>query len=253
MYDIFLFDLDGTLTNSKKGITKSVQYALKHFGIYEEDLEKLTCFIGPPLVDEFEEYCGFSREKALEITDKFRERYDTVGLWENELYPGIADMLAALREAGKRLAVATCKPEVTARRILEKFQVLDYFETVSGSDIEQNRTTKSQVIEEALIRLGCTRRKEQNPDLAEPSGGGWETDRILMIGDRKHDAEGAAVFQMDCAGVRFGFAREGELERAGTVFIADTVEELKERLLNPEKAEKEKSDVDHRENVGDEF
>ena len=232
MYDIFLFDLDGTLTNSKEGITKSVQYALKHFGIYEEDLEKLTCFIGPPLTDEFEEYCGFSREKALEITAKFRERYNTLGLWENELFPGISDMLAALKAAGKRLAVATCKPEVIAKRILDKFQVLDYFETVSGSDMEQNRTTKSQVIEEALIRLGCSQRKPQGLNPAETAQEIWETERILMIGDRKHDVEGAAVFHMDCAGVKFGFAEEGELEQAGVVFMVDTVEELKEKLLN---------------------
>lgn len=232
MYDIFLFDLDGTLTNSKEGITKSVQYALKHFGIYEEDLEKLTCFIGPPLTDEFEEYCGFSREKALEITVKFRERYNTIGLWENELFPGIADMLETLKAAGKRLAVATCKPEVIAKQILDKFQVLDYFETVSGSDMDQNRTTKSQVIEEALIRMGCARRKDQGLNPAETAQALWETERILMVGDRKHDIEGAAVFHMDCAGVKFGFAEEGELEQAGAVFIADTVEELKEKLLN---------------------
>ena len=232
MYDIYLFDLDGTLTNSKEGITKSAQYALKHFGIYEEDLEKLTCFIGPPLTDQFEVYCGFSKEKALEITAKFRERYNTIGLWENELFPGIADMLAELKAAGKRLAVATCKPEVTARRILDKFQVLDYFETVSGSDMEQDRTTKSQVIEEALIRLGCTRRKTQGSDSAETARELWETERILMVGDRKHDIEGAAFFHMDCAGVKFGFAEEGELEQAGAVFIVDTVEELKEKLLS---------------------
>ncbi len=232
MYDILLFDLDGTLTNSKEGITKSVQYALKHFGIYEEDLNKLTCFIGPPLTAQFEAYCGVSREKALEITEKFRERYNTVGLWENELFPGIADMLKELKRAGKRLAVATSKPEETAIRILEKFQVLEYFETVSGSEMDKGRTTKSEVIEEALIRLGCIRAKK--PD----SGSGsvkyherWNTERILMIGDRMHDVEGAAVFQMDCAGVGFGFAEEGELERAGAIFVADTVEELKEKLL----------------------
>lgn len=139
MYDILLFDLDGTLTNSKEGITKSAQFALKHFGIYEEDLDRLTCFIGPPLTDQFEVYCGISREKALEITAKFRERYNTVGLRENELFPGIADMLDALKKAGKRLAVATSKPEETAVRILDKFRVLDFFETVSGSEMDMGR------------------------------------------------------------------------------------------------------------------
>lgn len=235
MYDILLFDLDGTLTNSKEGITKSVQYALKHFGFPEEDLDKLTCFIGPPLTDQFEAYCGVSREKALEITAKFRERYNTIGLWENELFPGIADMLAVLKKAGKRLAVATSKPEDTAKRILGKFQVLEYFETVSGSEMDKGRTTKSEVIEEALIRMGCSRKDGKRPDGLEPAEKFppefWDTERILMIGDRKHDVEGAAAFHMDCAGVGFGFAEEGELEQAGAVFVADTVEELKERLL----------------------
>lgn len=235
MYDILLFDLDGTLTNSREGITKSAQYALKHFGIYEEDLDKLTCFIGPPLTDQFEAYCSVSREKALEMTAKFRERYTTVGLWENELFPGIPDMLDALKEAGKRLAVATSKPEEIAVRILEKFQILDFFETVSGSEMDMGRTTKSEVIEEALIRMGCGRKKEKKPDagsaIVEQCQGLWNTERILMIGDRKHDIEGAAVFQMDCAGVKFGFAEAGELEQAGAVFVAETVEDLKERLL----------------------
>lgn len=235
MYDILLFDLDGTLTNSKEGITKSVQYALRHFGYEAEDLDKLTCFIGPPLTDQFQAYCGISREKALEITEKFRERYNTIGLWENELFPGIADMLEALKRAGKRMAVATSKPETTAKRILDKFQVLKYFETVSGSEMDQGRTTKSEVIEEALIRMGCMVKDGTTSDrLAAPERLQMkmgDTKGILMIGDRKHDVEGADVFQIDCAGVRFGFAEEGELERAGAVFVADTVADLKERLL----------------------
>lgn len=231
MYDILLFDLDGTLTNSKEGITKSVQFALKHYGIYVDDLEQLTCFIGPPLVDEFQKYCGFSREKALEVREKFRERYDTIGLWENELYPGTADMLESLKNAGKRLAVATSKPETTAKRILEKFRVLDYFETVSGSNMEQGRSTKSQVIEEALIRMNC----EWDEDPTEKGTGNakrrWNTEHILMIGDRKHDVEGAAAFHMDCVGVKYGFAPEGELEQAGVLFVVESAEELKNRLL----------------------
>lgn len=246
MYDILLFDLDGTLTNSKEGITKSVQFALKHYGIYVDDLEQLTCFIGPPLVDEFQEYCGFSREKALEVREKFRERYDTIGLWENELYPGTTDMLEALKNAGKRLAVATSKPETTAKRILEKFGVLDYFETVSGSDMEQGRSTKSQVIEEALIRMNCEQEEVPEAEMeakaeteAEVEIGTevktgqkrWKTNNILMIGDRKHDVEGAAAFHMDCVGVKYGFAPEGELEQAGALFVVESAEELKNKLL----------------------
>lgn len=216
MYQILLFDLDGTLTNPKEGITKSARYALDFYGIHVEDLDKLTCFIGPPLQESFQEFYGFSKEKAWEATLKFRERYGTVGLWENEIFPGIADMLKRLKEAGKRLAVATSKPEILAEKVLDRFQILEYFEVVAGSELEGNRITKSEVIEEALRRLG--RRPEDCRD-------------ILMVGDRKHDVEGATAFGMDCLGVSFGFAEEGELEAAGAIDTADTVEELEEKLL----------------------
>ncbi len=216
MYRILLFDLDGTLTNPKEGITKSAQYALDYYGIHVEDLDKLTCFIGPPLQESFQEFYGFSKEKAWEATLKFRERYGTVGLWENEIFPGMAGMLKKLKEAGKRLAVATSKPEPLAEKILDKFQISEYFEVVSGSELEGGRITKSEVIEEALRRLG------RKPD---------DCRDILMVGDRKHDVEGAAVFGMDCMGVSFGFAEEGELEEAGAIDTADTVEELTEKLL----------------------
>ncbi len=216
MYQILLFDLDGTLTNPKEGITKSAQYALDYYGIHVEDLDKLTCFIGPPLQESFQEFYGFSKEKAWEATLKFRERYGTVGLWENEIFPGMAGMLKRLKEAGKRLAVATSKPEPLAEKILDKFQILEYFEVVSGGELEGGRITKSEVIAEALRRLG--RKPEDCRD-------------ILMVGDRKHDVEGAAVFGMDCLGVSFGFAEEGELEAAGAIDTADTVEELTEKLL----------------------
>ncbi len=217
MYQILLFDLDGTLTNPKEGITKSAQYALDYYGIHVGDLDKLTCFIGPPLQESFQEFYGFSKEKAWEATLKFRERYGTVGLWENEIFPGMAGMLKRLKEAGKRLAVATSKPEPLAEKILDKFQILEYFEVVSGSELEGGRITKSEVIGEALRRLG------RKPD---------DCRDILMVGDRKHDVEGAAVFGMDCLGVSFGFAEEGELEAAGAIDTADTVEELTEKLLH---------------------
>jgi phosphoglycolate phosphatase len=112
MFDYILFDLDGTLTNSKEGITKSVQYALKAFGINEPDLDKLEPFIGPPLMDSFKDFYGFNDEAAKKAVEKYRERFTDIGIFENEVYPGIKEMLAELKNKGKKLAVASSKSEL---------------------------------------------------------------------------------------------------------------------------------------------
>lgn len=216
MYQYMLFDLDGTLTNPKEGITKSVQYSLKHFGIEEENLDNLVCFIGPPLLDSFNEYYGFSLEKSAEAVIKMRERYMTVGKFENEIFEGIPELLRDLKEKGKILAVSTSKPTKTSLEILEHFDILKYFDVVVGANLDGTRTRKWEVIDETLKQLKI-----------EPSDYG----KVLMVGDRKHDVEGAAKFGIDCGGVYYGFAPEGELEEAGAVFVVDTVEELRDKLL----------------------
>lgn len=216
MYKYILFDLDGTLTNPKEGITKSVRYALKHYGIDEPDLDNLVKFIGPPLQDSFQEYYGFSPETAMEAVFKMRERYRTKGKFENEIFEGIPGLLKALKEQGKILAVATSKPERFAVEILEHFRILEYFDVVAGANMDGSRTRKCEVIEEALSRLNIN--KEEYPE-------------VLMIGDRLHDVEGAAYFGIDCGGVYYGFAEPGELENAGAVFTVNTVEELQNKLL----------------------
>lgn len=123
MYNTILFDLDGTLTDPKEGITKCVQYALSHFGVEEADLEQLTKFIGPPLQYSFMTYYGFDEEKAQKAIEKYRERFSTVGIFENGVYEGIKDMLNELKKIGKVLAVATSKPQVYAEKILEKYDL----------------------------------------------------------------------------------------------------------------------------------
>ncbi len=208
-YSCVLFDLDGTLTDPKEGITRCVQYALRSFGI-EEDCENLVCFIGPPLAEMFAETYGIDGYAAV---DKYRERYTDVGIFENSVYDGIADMLFYLKNVGVRVALATSKPEVFARRILEKYELMEYFDEVCGSELDGHRTDKSEVVAEALRRLG-------NPD---ESG-------VIMVGDRSHDVIGAAKCGVKCIGVSFGYAAEGELETAGAVAIADSVEELKQML-----------------------
>ena len=215
MISHLLFDLDGTLTNPKEGITKCVQYALHAFGIEEPDLEKLVPFIGPPLRQSFMEFYGFSEEDALKAVDSYRERFSTIGLFENFPYPGIAAMLQKLQNQGKILAVASSKPTVFVHQILEKFALAQYFTVIEGSNMDGSRVDKKEVIAEVLQQLG-------NPP----------ADQLLMIGDRKFDVIGAREMGFACVGVRFGFAAPGELEDSGAIYVAETVQELQEYLLS---------------------
>ena len=150
MYKYILFDLDGTLTNPKEGITKCVQYALKYFNINEPNLDNLTKFIGPPLHESFERFYNFSKEDAKLAVEKYRERFSTIGLFENGVYDGIKELLEALKREGKILAVATSKPEVFSLRILEKYELKDYFDIICGSELDGRRTIKAEVIEEVF-------------------------------------------------------------------------------------------------------
>ena len=209
-YTHLLFDLDGTLTDPKEGITKCVQYALRHFGIEEPDLDKLTIFIGPPLIPSFMEFYGLSGEQAEEALMVYRERFSTIGLFENRVLEGIPQMLAALKEQGKYLGVASSKPEEYVLRILERFDLLQYFDEVTGASMDEKRSEKKDVIEEALMRMGR---------LDDRKG-------ILMIGDRKHDAEGARLSGLDCLCVYTGFAPEGELEEAGADYICHSIDQM---------------------------
>lgn len=218
MKDILLFDLDGTLTDPKEGITKSVQYALAHFGIEVKDLNELLCFIGPPLIESFQMFYGFSEEKALEATVKYRERYKDIGIFENGIYDGILELLDACKKAGKKLCLATSKPEIFAVRILERYGMAEYFDEAVGSTIDGSINTKDEVIREAFRRLGIN----SDEDKA----------RVIMIGDRKHDIIGAKKCGLSSIGVRFGYAEEGELEEAGADYIVATVDELCKMCLS---------------------
>ncbi len=211
MYDTLLFDLDGTLTDPKEGITKCVQYALKSFQIDEENRDRLVCFIGPPLHESFRVYYGFDKDQANRAVQKYRERFETIGLYENRVFDGIKEMLQQLEASGKCLAVATSKPEIFAKKILEKYELLTYFKEVVGSEMDGTRTEKSEVIQEVFKRLGLSEEQKQ---------------RVLMIGDRKHDILGAKKCGIHSMGVQFGYAEPNELVVAGADYIVNTVEEL---------------------------
>lgn len=217
MYQYLFFDLDGTLTNPKEGITKCVQYALHHFGIEEPDLDKLVPFIGPPLIPSFMGFYGMTEEQAKVATEKYRERFRDIGIFENEVFEGVPQMLEKLQNMGKKLVIASSKPEDFVVRILEKFGIRSYFCEVVGATMDEKRTAKADVIQEAFARLNITDEKKA---------------QVLMIGDRMHDVEGAAACGIDCLGVYIGFAAPGELEEAGAAYIAQTVEEMSEFLQN---------------------
>lgn len=206
MLQYVLFDLDGTLTDSAEGITKSVDYALRQVaGIETDDLSTLTPYIGPPLVDGFMENHGLDHETAVRCRDAYRARYEKIGLFENRVYDGVPAMLDTLRDAGLTLAVATSKPEMFSRRILSHFGLDDRFVEITGATMDGSIGTKSEVIREALRRLG------------HPAA-----DTVLMVGDRRHDMLGAHENGLRALGVLFGFGSADELRAAGAALLAAT-------------------------------
>ena len=217
MKQYLLFDLDGTLTDPKVGITTCVQYALKSFGIEEPDLDKLEPFIGPPLTDSFMNYYGFSREQAEAAVEKYRERFRDIGIFENQLYDGIPEMLKTLYSKGMHLAVASSKPTVFVERILEHFKIAKYFKVVVGSELDGRRVNKDEVVEEALRQLF--------------EGRPVEREKVYMIGDRCFDVEGARAQRVESVGVTYGYGSMEELKEAKADYIVRSVGELKRFLL----------------------
>ncbi len=217
MKKYFLFDLDGTLTDPKLGITTCVQYALHSFGIEEPDLDKLEPFIGPPLKESFMEFYGMDEKRALEAVEKYRERFRDKGLYENEIYPGMASMLKLLSDKGFRLAVASSKPTVFVEKILEHFGIRPYFKVVVGSELDGTRTDKDQVVAEALRQLFGPKPILHN--------------EVYMIGDRRFDVEGARAMNVESVGVAYGYGGMEELRQAHADYIVESVEELQDFLL----------------------
>lgn len=214
-----LFDLDGTLTDPKEGITKAVRYALNHYGIQVEDLDSLCPFIGPPLSDSYKKYYGFSHEQAWEAVLVYREYFGAQGWLENKEYSGIKEMLQALKDAGRHLLLATSKPEVFARKILDHFGMTQYFDFIGGADLEETRNRKADVIGYVLEQCGL-------------GTGEAAVSTAVMVGDREHDVLGARQWGMESVGVLYGFGDRQELEACKADYIAETVEELKELLLS---------------------
>lgn len=214
-----LFDLDGTIINSEEGITKCVQYALKAYGVDEPDLKKLLCFIGPPLDPVFRERYGMTEEEAWEAVQKYRERFDVKGIFECCLYDGVAEVIRSLKEKGYVLALASSKPELACRRILEHFGLLSCFDEVVGATLDGSISTKEEVLEE----LG---RRMEHMQITK--------DEMCLIGDTKYDAAGARAFGIRCIGVDYGFGKREDILAAGAEVVFSRIEEV-ERYIEEDR------------------
>ncbi|QSO47602.1 HAD hydrolase-like protein [Alicyclobacillus mengziensis] len=233
---LVLFDLDGTLTNPKLGITSGVQHALNKFGIHEPNLTKLESFIGPPLRESFTHEYGFSEEDANKAVTYYREYFDPIGWRQNEVFPGIPDVLSALQDDGYMIGLATSKPTVFAERILTHFGLRDAFSVVIGSNLDGTREDKAEVIGVALAEAsvmdgsaaaGTRVGHGAGVALAEAGVSAGRAASfasstfVVMVGDRKYDIVGGKKWGLRTVGVTYGFGSREELQNAGADDIVD--------------------------------
>ncbi len=212
-YDVVLFDLDGTIIDSGKGVLNAVKYALKHYGDPIPSMEELRRFMGPPLKESFMDVCGYPEQKAIEAISVYREYYREIGIHENDVYEGMAELIADLKADGRCVIVATSKPEEFAKIILTELGIAEHFTYIAGADMAETRAEKEQVLEYALEVNGVT----------DPS-------KVVMVGDRKFDINGAHAFGLDSVGVLFGYGSREEFEAARATYIVETADELRELL-----------------------
>lgn len=206
-----LFDLDGTLTDSGEGVINCAQLALKQLGLPIPDREEMRVIIGPPLRDSFLRF-GVSEEDVEKAVEIYRSRYVPIGMFENAPYPGISAMLAALKEEGHELYVATSKPESMATEILDKFRLSGYFDRIFGASMDGTRDTKDTVIAYLLEELG-------------------HRDNIIMVGDTKYDVLGAAAHGIKTIGVSWGYGEVADMKAAGAVDIVDSPAQLLNKFV----------------------
>jgi len=209
MYQYIFFDLDGTLTDPGIGITNSVAYALKKWNIEVADRSELYCFIGPPLVDSFMKYYGFSKEDALKAVEYYREYFSVKGIFENTIFDGTAKLLADLKAAGKKIVLATSKPQHYAEIILKHFEIDQYFDVVAGATMDERRSKKTDVILYALDQCQIE-----------------DKSQVVMVGDREHDIHGANNAGLDSIGVLCGYGDREELETAGATYVVENIEDV---------------------------
>ena len=214
--EIVLFDLDGTLTDAAPGIVNGIRLVLDHFGIGQPDEATMRTYLGPPLAVTWREHYDFTDEQVSEGLRVYREYYHEVGMFENEVYAGVPELLQQLNDNNITLATATSKPDFSATRIIEHFGLRDHFAFIGAANLEGTRDSKALVIEHTLAQLKA----------------GPTSHRIVMVGDRHHDVHGAREHGIDTIGVLWGYGDEDELMRAGAVGLVEHPQQLGERLLN---------------------
>ncbi|MCR5430633.1 MAG: HAD hydrolase-like protein [Eubacterium sp.] len=212
-YKYVIFDLDGTLSDSKEGITKSVQYALEKVGIIEENLEDLEHFVGPPMVEQYIKTYGMSKDKAFETLGYYRERYTPIGIYETKTYPGVLETLIALKYNGIKIGMATSKPEEMAIEVAKFLKIEEYFDIICGADLKGPRQSKADVLNK----------------LFEKSD--FDKNESVLIGDTHYDIEGANKVGIDSIGIGWGMGTKAEMISEGAKEVIDTHEELIDYLL----------------------
>ena len=201
--------MDGTITDTGEGIYNGVIYALEKYGITENNKTTLNNFIGPPLVASFMNYYSFSKEKALQAVEYYREFYKRKGIYQNTLYEGISNLIKTLKQQGKTVILATSKPQFFAEIILKQYDLLKYFDCVVGATFDGTLNYKSDVIRVALEQSGVT-----------------DKTSAIMVGDRHYDIEGAKQNSIDCLGVLYGYGDLDELKNAGADYIAENTKDI---------------------------
>lgn len=212
--EFIVFDLDGTLTEPKEGITKSIRYALSKMGIEVNDLDSLVKYIGPPLIPCFMQDFNMTEAEARQALMFYRERYIEKGMFENVMYEGIEELLSSLKKAGKTLILATTKPTPQAEGVLNYFNLTKYFDVIGGANLAETVVEKPDVMREAF-------KKVKDLDL----------EKTVMVGDRKYDVLGAKAHNIPCIGVLYGHGSREELESFGADILVSSVKELSELLL----------------------
>lgn len=207
-----LFDLDGTIINSEAGITNCIRYVLDYYNMEQPPQESLRCFIGPPLREQFQKIYGFDAEKAEVSVLKFRERFDRLGIFECELYPGVSQLIQNLKKKGHKIALTSSKHEDACVRILEHFHLERYFDEIVGATRDGKISSKKQVIESLFDKMSLVK------------------ENCILIGDTKFDVIGAKEAGISCIGVTYGFGSEEELKKAGADTILKTCQEVEEYL-----------------------
>lgn len=217
-YDVIAFDLDGTLSDPARGLIQGFVYCFKKLGIPYENENDLRKYIGPSLYEEWQEDFGFTPDEANDAIEVFREYYNIYGWWDNTLYEGIPEMLGALKEAGKKVVLATSKPLDTAKKVLALFGLTDYFDFIGGAVSHQN-DQKWQVLNWALSSVGI--------DITDPA----QREKCILVGDRKYDAEGAKICGIDSMGVLYGHGTKEEIYSSGFTHYALTVSDICDKLI----------------------